>query len=306
MLKTTTDKILMIRPKRFGYNEETAKNNFYQKKDINNPDEIIRKALIEFDKMVDKLRKNGIEVIVLEDREEFYTPDSIFPNNWFSTHSEGKIFLYPMFAKNRRLERREDIYNYIENIDSVKIVDYTEYEKENLFLEGTGSIIFDRKNKKAYLSISERSNEKIFDELCKNLNYKKIIFNSYQSVGKERKPIYHTNVMMSIGENYAIICADSIDNQEEREKVIEELRIDNKNIIFITENQVENFLGNTLELKNKEGKYFIVMSTTAYKSLTVEQLIEIEKTNTIIPVSIPTIEKYGGGSARCMMAEIFL
>lgn len=306
MEKFITNKILMVRPICFAYNEETAVNNHYQKNSNKSGLEIQRQALIEFDNMVEKLKNNGIDVKILQDTELPYTPDSIFPNNWFSTHSNDLTILYPMFAKNRRLERREDIYDFFDNKKEIKILDYSNLENENIFLEGTGSLVLDRKNKKAYCSLSERADERLLDIFCNDMSYKKIAFHSYQTVKGERKLIYHTNVMMAIAENYALICADAIDDANEREKVLDELKNDRKEIIYISEKQVENFLGNAIELKNKDNQSILVMSLTAFNSLTVEQKESIEKYSLILAVDVSTIEEHGGGSARCMIAELYI
>lgn len=306
MKKNITNKILMVRPAFFTFNSQTAVNNHYQKLDAKPAQEIQNEAIIEFDKMVEKLKKMGIDVKVMQDTKEPHTPDSIFPNNWFSTHYSDTVILYPMFAENRRLERTDNLYNYFDKEDNLNIIDYSELEKENIFLEGTGALVLDRKNKKAYCSLSERANEKLLDIFCKDAGYKKVAFHSYQTVNGERKPIYHTNVMMSIGENYAILCADCIDDIKEKENVIKELKENNKEIVYINEYQVENFLGNTIELINDENVNICVMSSTAYSVLTTEQKNIIEKHDVIVPVDVHTIEKYGGGSARCMIAELFI
>ena len=211
-----------------------------------------------------------------------------------------------MFAENRRLERTDTIYDYFDRVDNLNIVDYSSLEKENIFLEGTGSLVLDRKNKKAYCSLSERADEKLLNIFCEDAGYKKIAFHSYQTVNEIRKAIYHTNVMMAMGENYAILCADSIDDLKEREKVIRELESDGKEIVYISEYQVEHFLGNAIELINNENVKICVMSATAYSVLTDEQKNIIEKYDVIVPVDVHTIEKYGGGSARCMIAELFI
>lgn len=306
MERYKTNKVLMVRPVAFGFNEETAVNNHYQKKGNLSSYEIQEKALFEFDEMVSKLKNIGIDVKILQDTKTPHTPDSIFPNNWFSTHSDNTVILYPMFAKNRRLERREDLYDIFENINEIKTLDYSQLENEGVFLEGTGSLVLDRKNKKAYCSLSERADERLLNIFCDDMGYKKIDFRSYQTVDTKRKLIYHTNVMMSIAENYAILCADAIDNKEERQKVIDELKANKKEIIYISEEQVENFLGNAIELKNKDGVSILVMSSTAYNILTEKQKNIIEKYSVILPVDVKTIEKYGGGSARCMIAELFI
>ncbi|MCI5725748.1 citrulline utilization hydrolase CtlX [Fusobacterium sp.] len=306
MERYKTNKVLMVRPVAFGFNEETAVNNHYQKKGNLSSYEIQEKALFEFDEMVSKLKNIGIDVKILQDTKTPHTPDSIFPNNWFSTHSDNTVILYPMFAKNRRLERREDLYDIFENINEIKTLDYSQLENEGVFLEGTGSLVLDRKNKKAYCSLSERADERLLNIFCDDMGYKKIDFRSYQTVDTKRKLIYHTNVMMSIAENYAILCADAIDNKEERQKVIDELKANKKEIVYISEEQVENFLGNAIELKNKDGVSILVMSSTAYNILTEKQKNIIEKYSVILPVDVKTIEKYGGGSARCMIAELFI
>ncbi|MDD7391432.1 MAG: arginine deiminase-related protein, partial [Fusobacteriaceae bacterium] len=277
MERYKTNKVLMVRPVAFGFNEETAVNNHYQKKGNLSSYEIQEKALFEFDEMVSKLKNIGIDVKILQDTKTPHTPDSIFPNNWFSTHSDNTVILYPMFAKNRRLERREDLYDIFENINEIKTLDYSQLENEGVFLEGTGSLVLDRKNKKAYCSLSERADERLLNVFCDDMGYKKIDFRSYQTVDTKRKLIYHTNVMMSIAENYAILCADAIDNKEERQKVIDELKANKKEIIYISEEQVENFLGNAIELKNKDGVSILVMSSTAYNILTEKQKNIIEK-----------------------------
>ena len=306
MKKNITNKILMVRPALFAFNEETAVNNYYQKRDNKTVQEIQNSALIEFDKMVEKLKSIGIDVKVIQDTKEPHTPDSIFPNNWFSTHYSNTVVLYPMFAENRRLERMDGIYDFFDNVDNLNVVDYSSLEKENIFLEGTGALVLDRKNKKAYCSLSKRADEKLLDIFCEDAGYKKIAFHSYQTINDERKSIYHTNVMMAMGENYAILCADSIDDLEERAAVINELEKDKKEIVYISEQQVENFLGNTIELVNNEGVNICIMSATAYSVLTDEQKSIIEKYDVILPVDVHTIEKYGGGSARCMIAELFI
>lgn len=306
MERYKTNKVLMVRPVAFGFNEETAVNNHYQKKGNLSNYEIQEKALFEFDEMVSKLKDIGIDVKILQDTKTPHTPDSIFPNNWFSTHSDNTVILYPMFAKNRRLERREDLYDIFENINEIKTLDYSQLENEGVFLEGTGSLVLDRKNKKAYCSLSERADERLLNVFCDDMGYKKIDFRSYQTVDTKRKLIYHTNVMMSIAENYAILCADAIDNKEERQKVIDELKANKKEIVYISEEQVENFLGNAIELKNKDGVSILIMSSTAYNILTEKQKNIIEKYSVILPVDVKTIEKYGGGSARCMIAELFI
>jgi hypothetical protein len=308
-MKQTTNSILMIRPVAFRMNEQTAVNNYYQKV-IENllPATVNAKAQEEFDVFVSKLRKVGVHVIVVDDTLEPSTPDSIFPNNWISFHENGDVTLYPMFAENRRLERREDILDILEDEGFVinEIMDYTSAEEDGFFLEGTGSIVLDRENGKAYCALSPRADEELFIEFCEDFEYNPILFEAFQTVGTERKLIYHTNVMMSVGETFAIICAESIDDKKERKIVLDSLRGDEKEIILITEDQVNNFAGNMLEVKGFDDKRYLVMSTSAYNSLTKKQIAQIEEHVTILSSSLDTIEACGGGSARCMMAEIFL
>jgi len=304
-----TNSILMIRPIGFRMNEQTAVNNYYQKV-INNlsPKDVNRKAQQEFDDFVEKLKNIGINVIVVQDTPTPDTPDSIFPNNWISFHQNGNVILYPMFAENRRLERREDILDVIEE-NGFKIentIDYTSAEKENLFLEGTGSVVLDRANQKAYCALSPRADQDLFIEFCEDQDLAPIIFHSYQTVNKKRKLIYHTNVMMCVADKFAVICADTIDDKQEKKLVLDSLKEDNKEIILITEEQVNNFAGNMLELRGENDKSYLIMSKSAEQSLTREQRSKIEKYTTILSSSLDVIEACGGGSARCMMAEIFL
>ncbi|MFD2566279.1 citrulline utilization hydrolase CtlX [Pseudotenacibaculum haliotis] len=308
-MQQTTNTILMIRPVNFRMNEQTAVNNYYQKVLENTlPSAVNANAQKEFDTYVDKLRSFGINVIVVSDTEDFDTPDSIFPNNWISFHENGTVGLYPMFAENRRLERREDVLEAIEKagflIDDV--MDYTSAEEEDIFLEGTGSIILDRKHRKAYCALSPRADEELFVEFCEDFEYTPVIFESNQTVDGERKAIYHTNVMMCLGETFAVICLDSIDDKKERKNVLKHLKSDKKEVIAITEKQVNNFAGNMLQVRGNNDQRYLVMSQAAYNSLTEHQIKTIEKHCPIISSSLDTIEACGGGSARCMMAEVFL
>jgi len=306
-MKQSTNSILMIRPNNFGYNEETALDNHYQNQGSLEMDSN-ENAQKEFDNMVFNLRQNGISVYVFQDDDINYTPDSIFPNNWISFHENGDIGLYPMYAENRRLERRPEVIKFLEdegfNIDN--IVDYSSAESENKFLEGTGSMILDRENRIAYCSISKRSNEDLFIEFCEDFEFTPVLFNSYQSVGDKRLPIYHTNVMMCVATNYVVICLDSIDDKKQRKNVSNFINESGKKLIEISENQVESFAGNMLELLNDKGDSILVMSKSAENSLSEIQKNSIKKYSKIISSNINTIEVCGGGSARCMMAEIFL
>lgn len=299
----------MIRPVAFRMNEQTAVNNYYQKViDGLLPATVNAKAQQEFDAFVKKLEAVGVDVIVVEDTLNPDTPDSIFPNNWISFHENGDIALFPMFAENRRLERREEILDLLEEKGFVidNIMDYTSAEEDDFFLEGTGSILLDRENGKAYCALSPRADEELFIEFCEDFDLNPIIFEAFQTVNGERKLIYHTNVMMCIGETYAVICADSIDDKKERKMVIDSLKGDDKEVIFITEDQVNNFAGNMLEVKGANDRRYLVMSSAAYQSLTKKQIAQLEEHVTILSSNLDTIEACGGGSARCMMAEIFL
>ena len=303
----STNSILMIRPINFGYNKETAKDNHYQIKDsiIKNSNESAQK---EFDNMVMNLKQNGISVHVFQDDKNDDTPDSIFPNNWVSFHENGDVGLYPMYAKNRRLERRPEVLEFLESegFTISNVVDYSSAESENKFLEGTGSMILDRENRVAYCSISNRSNEDLFIEFCEDFEFTPALFNSYQSVGNKRLPIYHTNVMMCVASDYAIVCLDSIDDKKQRKNVSNFINNTGKKLIEISENQVESFAGNMLELLNDKGESILVMSSSAEDSLNENQKNIIKKYSRIVSSDINTIEACGGGSARCMMAEIFL
>ena len=306
-MRQSTNSILMIRPNNFGFNEETANDNHYQNKEFfeSNSNENAQK---EFDNMVKNLKQNGISVHVFQDDDINYTPDSIFPNNWISFHENGDIGLYPMYAKNRRLERRPEVLEFLEEegFGIENIVDYSGAESENKFLEGTGSMILDRENRIAYCSISNRSNEDLFIDFCEDFEFTPVLFNSFQSVGDERLPIYHTNVMMCVTMSYVVICLDSIDDKKQRKNVCEFIKKSEKELINISENQVEKFAGNMLELLNDKGESVLVMSKSAENSLSENQKNTITNYSKIISSDINTIELCGGGSARCMMAEIFL
>lgn len=303
-----TNTILMIRPVNFRMNEQTAVNNYFQEDLKINNAQINEKAQIEFDDFVEILREHGVNVIVVNDRKETDTPDSIFPNNWVSFHADGTVAVYPMFAENRRRERREDIFGILEEqgFKINDVIDYTSAEEEGIFLEGTGSILKDRVNRKAYCALSERAHEELFIEFCEDFDCFPVIFTANQTVDRKRLPIYHTNVMMAMAETFAVICLDTIDDKKERKNVIDHLKKDGKEIIAITEDQMHCFAGNMLQVIGENEKRLMVMSTAAYKSLSGEQITAIEKTNEIIHSSLKTIETCGGGSARCMMAEVFL
>jgi len=308
-MQQTTNTILMIPPINFRMNEQTAVNNYYQKVlDTVLPQTVNAKAQQEFDGFVEKLRSVGVNVIVVNDTDAFDTPDSIFPNNWVSFHENGDVALYPMFAENRRLERREDIFEMLETdgFEINNIVDYTSAEDEHLFLEGTGSIVLDRTNQKAYCAISPRADEELFIEFCEDFEYMPVIFTANQTVNGKRKPIYHTNVMMCIGETFAVVCLSCIDDKSERKNLINHLKEGGKELIDITEIQATNFAGNMLQVKGLNNERYLVMSTAAYSVLTKNQIERLEKHTKLLSSSLDTIEACGGGSARCMMAEVFL
>lgn len=302
-----TNTVLMIRPVRFHMNEQTAVNNYFQEKiDLEN-EQINHQAQQEFDTFVQKLRLVGVKVIVVDDIYEQNTPDSVFPNNWISFHQNGNVALYPMFAENRRRERREDILDKIEAEGFLieNVYDYTSAEQENIFLEGTGVMILDRVNRKAYCALSPRADEDLFIEFCEDFEYTPIIFHAYQQVDDKQALIYHTNVMMAVGDTFAVICADSITDKKERKNVLAHLKDDKKDIIYITTQQMEHFAGNMLQVQGDNSTY-LVMSDAAYQSLTTAQINQLEQHTKILHTNLTTIETCGGGSARCMLAEVFL
>ena len=306
MKKQLTNTVLMVRPVRFRMNEETVVNNYFQEEmDLKN-EEINRQAQQEFDALVHKLREVGVKVIVVDDIYEQNTPDSVFPNNWITFHQNGDVAIYPMFAENRRRERREDILDRVEaeGFTIENVYDYTEAEKEKVFLEGTGAMILDRVNRKAYCALSPRADEELFIEFCEDFEYTPVIFRAYQQVDNKQVPIYHTNVMMALGEDFAVVCLDTITDKSERKNVLHHLKEDHKEIISITAEQMYQYAGNMLQVQGAERSY-LVMSDAAYNCLTAAQRQAIEKHCPIIHSNLETIETCGGGSARCMMAEVF-
>lgn len=307
MEKQMTDTVLMIEPVAFGFNEETALNNYFQQNDNLSSAEIQHRAHHEFMAMVATLQTHGVKVIVMKDTVEPATPDSIFPNNWISFHQNGKVVLYPMFAKNRRLERRNDVIQQAikSGFKLSEIVDYTAFENENLFLEGTGSMILDRENKLAYAALSDRTNEQLLVKFCEEFGYKPIRFHAFQSVDGLRLPVYHTNVMLCVADNYVVLCDECIDDKQEREKLLASFKITSKEVISINENQMHHFAGNMLQLVNVKNEKLLVMSQASFDILNENQRSALSKYNKIVKIEVPTIEKYGGGSVRCMMAEVF-
>ena len=307
-MKQITNTILMVRPVSFRMNEQTAVNNFFQE-GIQLDNKIInQRAQKEFDQFVVKLREVGVNVVVVEDDEKLDTPDSIFPNNWVSFHQDATAAIYPIFAVNRRRERRSEIFDKLEEEGFLieTVVDYTEAEREDLFLESTGCIIMDRPNEKAYCALSPRASEELLLEFCEDFEFTPVIFTAYQDVGGERLPIYHTNVMMCVAEDFAVICLDSIDDKKQRKNVVKHLQEDGKEIIEISEAQMHHYAGNMLQVEGKNKQRYLVMSEAAYKSLTPQQIKKIESHCAILYTNLETIETCGGGSARCMMAEVFL
>lgn len=304
-----TNTILMIRPVAFRMNEQTAVNNYYQQ-DIEDASarSIQDHALQEFNDFVSKLQDRGVNVIVVNDNLEQDTPDSIFPNNWISFHQNGMVGVFPMFAPNRRRERRDDILERIEEegFEIEHVVDYTAAEEEGVFLEATGSIVLDRDNRLAYCALSARADEDLFIEFCEDFEYSPVVFHAYQSVEGKRKLIYHTNVMMAITQKNVVICLDCIDDRKERKYVVDQIKRSGKNLVEITESQVENFAGNMLQVLGGDGQPITVMSKAAYDCLTPEQRSILEAEAELLYSDLSTIETCGGGSARCMMAEVFL
>jgi hypothetical protein len=304
-MKTITHNILMVRPAKFGFNEQTAASNTFQTRDDSQTaEQIQQQAQNEFDLMVMMLRSRAINVVVAQDTKTPVKPDAVFPNNWVTFHEDGTTILYPMFANARRKERREPILKAINKaFEITKQVHLEHYEGVNQFLEGTGSMILDRANEIVYACLSPRTDVKVLDELCEMLHYKRLIFNA---VDDNQVPIYHTNVMMALGETFAIVCLATIPDPNERANLIKSLEQTKKEIIEISLEQMKSFAGNMLQVGNQFGETFLVMSETARHSLNDSQIKQIKKHTQILSPNIQTIEKYGGGSARCMMAEIFL
>lgn len=300
--------ILMIRPKGFAFNPQTAVNNYYQnKKDSFDLNEVSKKATVEFDSLVLLLKNNGVNTIVFDDLIGVDVPDSVFPNNWASFHECGSIFLYPMFAKNRRLERRQDILNALENkylFDVKDVFDLSDYENQGRYLEGTGSMVLDRENKICYAAISNRTDKKLVFEFCTKLSYLPVVFDAYQTVYHNRELIYHTNVMMCMADKYVVICLNSIDDAGQKEMLLAHFKQTNKEVIEISENQVDHFAGNMLQVFGDQA--YLVMSSRAFNSLNPDQIKKINSYNPILHTSLNTIEDNGGGSARCMMSEVCL
>ncbi|SDD94611.1 hypothetical protein SAMN05216464_103120 [Mucilaginibacter pineti] len=302
-MSQSTNNILMIRPVGFGFNEQTAGSNAFQNRDADQQ-AVHDKALFEFDRFVKTLQNNGVNVTVINDTVQPHTPDSIFPNNWVSFHNDGSVFLYPMQAENRRLERREDIITDLEdNFKVAHVIDLSRFEADNRFLEGTGSMVLDRDNKIAYACLSPRTDKEVLNYFCEQAGYQSI---SFEAIDEKGKAIYHTNVLMCVGSKFAVVCTESIPNPHERITVLESLKSTNKEVIDISFTQMNSFAGNMLEVKNDKNETLIVMSQNAYQALTIEQISTLEKYGKLVYADINTIEINGGGSARCMMAEVHL
>lgn len=303
-LKNTTNNILLIRPANFSFNSETAGSNVFQNEMKYDFELIKNNVLNEFENFSETLNKNGINTFVFDDTETPIKPDAVFPNNWISFHNDGKVIIYPMLAENRRLEKRNDIIEKLNvKFNITEIIDLSYFENENKFLEGTGSIVFDHKNKIAYASLSPRTNEIVLNKLCEIINYKPLVFHSYDINGNE---IYHTNVMMTIGENFAVVCLESINNEKEKNLIINSLQNSGKEIIPISIEQMYAFAGNMLELINNSGENLLVLSQSAFNSLSSFQKEKLKQYAKLLPLNVNNIETIGGGSVRCMIAEIYL
>ncbi len=292
----------MIRPAAFAFNAETAVNNSFQQQ---GPDaDVHQKALAEFDGFVDKLRAAGVDVLVVQDTPEPHTPDSIFPNNWISFHEDGTVVLYPMFAVNRRAERKQQVVDAVkERFTISRILDYTSREQEGCFLEGTGSMVLDRTRWNAYACLSPRTQDRLCNEWCDEMNYRPYLFHCYDRKGA---PIYHTNVMMCVADRYVVICLESIRTPDERQWITHRIRNSNREVVEITMEQMDRFAGNMLQVQGANEENILVMSSQAFHSLRPDQVQLLESYNPVLHTDITTIETNGGGSARCMMAEIFL
>lgn len=296
--------ILMIRPAAFGFNEQTAENNFFQKEATTPAEEPQQKVLEEFDNMTRVLVDQDIEVLVLDDTPEPPKPDAIFPNNWLCTLPSGIVAVFPMYAANRRIEKRDDILQWLaENYTVAGVEDWSEYEAEGRFLEGTGSMVMDHNNKMIYACRSARTDAAVLEKFAAAHGYNAIAFTAADRTGR---PVYHTNVMMCIGDRFAVVCTDAIPDETERIAVTQLLESSGREIVRISLDQMHAFAGNMLQLQNISGQQFIVLSKTAWDSLQDEQRQKLQSCATLLPIDIPTIEQVEGGSVRCMMAEIFL
>lgn len=301
MRQQTTSHILMIEPVNFNFNAETAVNNAFQTAGMS--DDAQRKALTEFENFVETLRKHHVDVTVVKDTPLPNTPDSIFPNNWISFHGKS-ICLYPMYADNRRLERKPALLKMLkEKYNIEEIINLTHYENENKFLEGTGSMVLDREHRIAYACLSPRTNIDVLDDFCRQMKYLPVVF---AATDENNTPIYHTNVMMCVADRYVVVCLESIKSKSQKDSLKSTIRMTGKDIITINFSQMQHFAGNMLQVRNTKGEPLLVMSSQAYHSLTKTQVKKLEQFNPIIHSPLATIETNGGGSARCMMAEVFM
>lgn len=303
----STSHLLMIRPKHFSFNRETSSDNVFQKDNNSLSKNIQKLALAEFNQFVNLLKSNSISVLIIDDTDFPKTPDALFPNNWISFHKNGDIGIYPLMAKNRRAERRDDILEIIseKGFDIQDIMDYSRAEGENIYLEGTGSVVLDRENEIAYCALSERSNEDLFIEFCEDFEYFPCVFDTmFESKGSSN-PIYHTNVLLTLTSHFALICLDVIPNKSDQKEILKHLKRTKKEIITISIEQMKTFCGNCLEVQDIFGNLKLIMSTSAYQAFNQDQKSKITLTHQIIHSPLQTIETYGGGSARCMIAEIF-
>lgn len=307
-MKQYSSHLLMVRPSSFRKNEETAVNNYFQSDASLGAQEVLSQAQAKFDSMVEQLRAANIDVIVFQEPEGSDTPDSLFPNNWISMHADRRVALYPMFAENRRRERREEVLELLEatGFEIDEVIDYSSAEEENIYLEGTGSMILDHENRIAYCALSERADEELFIEFCEDFEYTPFTFSAFQTVNGKRLKIYHTNVMMCIADRYAVVCLDCIDDEGERKQLKKHLKDSQKTLIPITEAQMHQFAGNMLQVGDLNNQPLLIMSDAAYQSLSEVQRKTLRSFNPIIHPDLGVIETCGGGSARCMIAEIFL
>jgi hypothetical protein len=306
-MQQLTRNILMIRPSNFGFNPETALNNSFQSKDTISDQELLKEtAKNEFDNMVSLLKSKGVNVLVVEDTSFPVKPDAVFPNNWISFHENGTIITYPMYAPNRRIERREDIIDKVGEqfkINNRYSFEFYEDDENPVYLEGTGSMIIDRPNNIVYACLSERTDATLLDKFNVLMGTKSVVF---RSLDKEGHEIYHTNVMMALGEDFVVICMESIPDEESKKRLYKSFSDTGKEVIEISQKQTESFAGNMLEVKGRDNMRYLCMSETAYNSLTLSQKEKLSAKTELLPIPIHNIEKFGGGSVRCMMAEIFL
>ncbi|MGA0986638.1 MAG: citrulline utilization hydrolase CtlX [Flavobacteriaceae bacterium] len=307
-MKQYSSHLLMVRPSSFRKNEETAVNNYFQAEAGLDSKVVLQQAQANFDAMVQQLRQARINVTVFNEPEGSDTPDALFPNNWISMHHDRRVALYPMFAENRRRERREEVLDLLEDqgFEIEEVIDYSSAEEEGLYLEGTGSMILDHENRMAYCALSERADEDLFIEFCEDFEYTPFTFNAFQTVGEKRLKIYHTNVMMCVADRYAVVCLECIDDESERKQLKKHLKESGKTLIPISEAQMHQFAGNMLQVADQDQNPVLIMSDSAYKSLTAGQIKILESFNPIVHPELGVIETCGGGSARCMIAEIFL